>query len=250
MSGMALAHWFNGHPQAKEPPAQRPVRRVCIVGNGNVALDSARLLAGPAARLKTHGVPCVVLRWLEEQAIEEIHVCGRRGPADTRFTPEALEELERLESYQPLAQDLGATTGANVQAAAVLQRFARTTRDVGKRPMCFHFGVELGGWSAGEASFRRAGQPPLLLRADLIVHAIGQQAPPLAGLAHDTERGCIAHTDGRVEGRDRVWAVGWAAGDGGLIAASRSAAQAVCERIAAAVAAQGSEPHKQEELEI
>jgi hypothetical protein len=51
-------------------------------------------------------------------------------------------------------------------------------------------------------------------------------------------------------GRDRVWAVGWAAGDGGLIAGSRRAAQALCERIAEALAAQGGEPQKQEELEI
>jgi ferredoxin--NADP+ reductase len=249
MSGIALAQWFNGHPEAKKPPAQRPVRSICIVGDGNVALDSARLLAKPTARLQTHGVPPTVLRWLEEQPLEEIHVCGRHGPADTRFSPEALEELGRLESFQPLVEDLGATTGANVQAAAVLQRFGRT-REPGRRPMCFHFGVELAGWAAGEASFKRAGQPPLRLRADLVVHAIGQHAPPLAGLAHDAQRGCIAHTDGRIMGRDRVWAVGWAAGDGGLIAGSRRAAQALCERIAAALAAQGSEPQKQEELEI
>lgn len=250
MSGMALAQWFNGHPEAKEPPAQRPVRSICIVGNGNVALDSARLLAKPTATLQAHGVPPAVLRWLEEQPLEEIHVCGRRGPADTRFSSDALEELERLESFQPLVAGLDTTTGANLEAAAVLQRFTRAAREPGRRPLCFHFGVELAAWSAGEASFERAGLPPLRLRADLVVHAIGQHAPPLAGLPHDAQRGCIAHVDGSIVGRDRVWAVGWAAGDGGLIAGSRSAAQALCERVAAAITPQGTESQEQEESEI
>jgi ferredoxin--NADP+ reductase len=250
MSGMALAEWFNGHPEAKEPPVHGRVRSICIVGNGNVALDSARLLAKPTAGLQAHGVPPAVLRWLDDQGLEEIHVCGRRGLADTRFSPEALEELERLENFQPMVDGLGATTGANMQAAAVLQRFTQATRDPGTRPLCFHFGAELATWSAGEACFRRGGQPPLRLRADLIVHAIGQHAPPQAGLALDAQRGCIAHTAGRVVGRDRVWVVGWAAGDGGLIAGSRSAAQALCESLAAVVAAQGGGSQEQEDSEI
>src|SRR6516164_7801968 len=74
----AFVSWYNGHP-ARTVPELRDVRSAVIVGNGNVALDVARVLAKDSGELNGSDLPPDVLEALQKQPIEEIHIVGRRG---------------------------------------------------------------------------------------------------------------------------------------------------------------------------
>ncbi|MBN9463396.1 MAG: FAD-dependent oxidoreductase, partial [Burkholderiales bacterium] len=76
----AFVGWYNGHPDHAPPPL-RSVRSAVVVGNGNVAIDVARILAKSPAEMAGSDLAPQVLELLAAQPIETIHVVGRRGPA-------------------------------------------------------------------------------------------------------------------------------------------------------------------------
>ncbi|VDM71529.1 unnamed protein product [Strongylus vulgaris] len=78
-SGSDFVSWYNGVPNAKEPLLDDP--NVIIVGNGNVALDCARVLS-TAKWLRTTDVPEDVITVLEQSKVKNIKIIGRRGPQD------------------------------------------------------------------------------------------------------------------------------------------------------------------------
>src|ERR1700761_2259895 len=84
--------WYNGHPDSREREFDLSCARAVVVGNGNVAMDVARMLAITPAELEKTDVADHALAVLRDHAIEEIVVLGRRGPAQAAFTnPELLE---------------------------------------------------------------------------------------------------------------------------------------------------------------
>ena len=84
--------WFDGHPDV---PRDWPLdaESVAVIGNGNVALDVARMLAKHAEDLLPTEIPDNVHAGLAASAITDVHVFGRRGPAQVKFTPLELREL-------------------------------------------------------------------------------------------------------------------------------------------------------------
>jgi ferredoxin--NADP+ reductase len=92
--------WYNGHPDHPDRDFDLNCERVVVVGNGNVALDCARMLALNAGELRTTDTADHAIDVLSSDAIREIVILGRRGPAQAAFTnPELLElgELERAD---------------------------------------------------------------------------------------------------------------------------------------------------------
>ena len=81
----AFTGWYNDHPDRAAPPVQS-VRSAVIIGNGNVAIDVARVLAKGPSELAGSDLSPEVTAWLEAQPIESIHIVGRRGAADAKFT--------------------------------------------------------------------------------------------------------------------------------------------------------------------
>jgi ferredoxin--NADP+ reductase len=88
--------WYNGHPDAADTRFDLSVRRAVVVGNGNVALDVARMLALTPDELARTDIADHALEALAASQVEEIVVLGRRGPADAAFTTPELRELGRL----------------------------------------------------------------------------------------------------------------------------------------------------------
>src|SRR5699024_3380862 len=74
--------------------------RVGVIGVGNVALDIARILAKTADELKVTEIPDNVYENLSRSAVKEVHVFGRRGPAQAKFTPLELKELDHSENIE------------------------------------------------------------------------------------------------------------------------------------------------------
>ncbi|WP_324615306.1 FAD-dependent oxidoreductase [Nesterenkonia sedimenti] len=84
--------WYDGHP---DYPRDWPLEaeQIAVIGNGNVALDVARVLSKHAEDLLTTEIPDNVYRELEKSPVSDVHVFGRRGPAQVKFTPLELREL-------------------------------------------------------------------------------------------------------------------------------------------------------------
>lgn len=96
--------WFDGHPDV---PRTWPLeaQQVAVLGNGNVALDVARMLAKHADDLLTTDIPANVYEGLKASPVTDVHVFGRRGPAQIKFTPIELRELGEVEDVDIVLYD-------------------------------------------------------------------------------------------------------------------------------------------------
>ncbi|MBG0740434.1 FAD-dependent oxidoreductase [Paeniglutamicibacter antarcticus] len=90
--GADFVSWYDGHPDvAREWPLE--AKEVAVIGNGNVALDVARMLSKHADDLLVTEIPDNVYRGLKSSPVTDVHIFGRRGPAQVKFTPLELREL-------------------------------------------------------------------------------------------------------------------------------------------------------------
>jgi ferredoxin--NADP+ reductase len=91
--GADFVSWFDGHPDV---PREWPLtaRSIAVVGAGNVGLDVARMLSKTADELLVTEIPANVYDGLAASPVEEVHVFARRGPAQAKFTPLELRELD------------------------------------------------------------------------------------------------------------------------------------------------------------
>jgi len=89
--------WYNGHPDFIGETFDLSAERVAVIGNGNVAMDVARILAAPTAELAKTDIADYALKALEKSRVREIFLLGRRGPAQAAFTNPEIRELCELE---------------------------------------------------------------------------------------------------------------------------------------------------------
>jgi ferredoxin--NADP+ reductase len=93
--------WFDGHPDV---PREWPLEAesIAVVGAGNVGLDVARMLSKTADELLVTEIPDNVYRGLAASPVREVHVFARRGPAQAKFTPLELRELDHSPNVEVL----------------------------------------------------------------------------------------------------------------------------------------------------
>ncbi|MGA4955288.1 FAD-dependent oxidoreductase [Streptomyces lavendulocolor] len=141
--------WYDGHPDV---PRTWPLEaeKVAVLGVGNVALDVARILAKTADELLPTEIPPNVYEGLKANKALEIHVFGRRGPAQAKFSPMELRELDHSPNIEVIVnpEDIDYDAGSIEQrrsnkqvdmVAKTLENWA--IRDVGNRPhkLFLHF---------------------------------------------------------------------------------------------------------------
>ena len=97
----AFVGWYNGHPDFADLDPPLDAAGAAVIGNGNVALDVARILAKTRAEFAGSDIVGHALDALEGSAIRTIHVLGRRGPHQIAMTPKELGELGHLEAAVP-----------------------------------------------------------------------------------------------------------------------------------------------------
>ncbi|MET8884111.1 FAD-dependent oxidoreductase [Streptomyces rubiginosohelvolus] len=98
-SATRFVSWYSAHPDIGTDPFARDAlaaRSAVVIGVGNVAVDVARILARGAGELRRTDVPRAALRALEESRVRDVHIVGRRGPSQARFTTKELRELGAL----------------------------------------------------------------------------------------------------------------------------------------------------------
>ena len=248
--------WYNGHPDAAGLAPDLAGEHALVLGQGNVALDVARVLVLAQEHLHSRSdIAAHALQALAASRIREVHVVGRRGPAQTKFSLKELRAFESLAGVQLRVHGEGAAWPAAGPAAATEE--ARQVADwferIGARPadaqarrsVHFHFGWAphrlLGSQQVEAAEFVPAdGAPaagPLRLPCALFVCSIGSRSPGVAGLPVDTATGALSNRGGRVldaGGRpvDGLFVTGWARrGASGVIGSNREDGQQVAAEV-------------------
>jgi ferredoxin--NADP+ reductase len=238
-SATALVAWYSGHPDVELPACRLDVRGAAIVGVGNVAVDVARILTKPVAELRSTDMPDSVLAALGSSAVTDVHMLGRRGPADARFTTKELRELGELDGVDVVVRKeelaLDERGAAAVAADPGLARNLEVLREWADRPLTgaprrlhVRFGVRpvavLGTDRVeglhvercavdGTGTVRGTGEVEQL-DVGIVLRAVGYRGVSFTGVPFDEDSGTIP-TDGaaRVLRAGAVspgeYAVGW-----------------------------------------
>lgn len=240
-SATAFVGWYNGHPDYAERSFDLSHPRAVIVGNGNVALDVARILTIDPAQLDDTDIAPHALEALRHSAIEEVLVVGRRGPAESAFTvPElvglcstpgvdvvvAEHDLESLPATDPRARVLRNRTRQTGNRRIVLEYLQSPTTILtdGAAVRGVEFGRnELIAGDDGSPRVKPTGELHTV-EAGLVLTSIGYRGLPVAGLPFDD--GVVPNDAGRVTGVPATYVTGWIKrGPTGFIGTNKSCAQ-------------------------
>ncbi|MFP1624578.1 FAD-dependent oxidoreductase [Streptomyces sp. 5K101] len=252
ISATAFVAWYNAHPEVAPDAVGLSAERVVVVGNGNVALDVARILVADPDALAGTDIADHALTALRVGSVREVVLLGRRGPEDAAYTRSELLALKHLEGVELVVDDHDARTGASIEAAgpqdkaAVLQGVSRARVDFSLPPapgrrIVFRFhssAAEVLGEEAVRAVRVTSGSGEQEIAAGMLLRAVGYRGVPVAGLPFDEDTGTVPHEAGRVTGRPGTYVVGWIKrGPSGGIGANRTcAAETIGTLLADAVA--------------
>lgn len=238
--------WYNGHPDCADRVFDLTGRRAVVIGNGNVALDVARILARDPDRLVPGDIAEHALDALRRSAVEEVVVLGRRGPEHGAFTTPELLALGSLPEVDVVVHGgYEAPDDASIKLRTIAE-YARRTPEVGRRRITLRFHgtpAEVLGGSRVEGlriAPNSAEGIEELLETSLILRSVGYRGRPVPGLPFEPERGTVPNIAGRVvdpvdEGRvPGIYVAGWIKrGPTGVIGTNRyCAAETVASLLA------------------
>ncbi|WP_318656410.1 FAD-dependent oxidoreductase [Scrofimicrobium canadense] len=243
--------WYDGHP---DYPRHWPLeaREVAVIGVGNVALDVARVLSKHPEDIITTEIPENVAESLAKNPVTDVHVFGRRGPAQVKFTPLELRELGKVPGVDVIvyeddfdfdegSQEALRASKQQQQVVKALTQYASADPSEHNAPRRIHIHMfeapteivgENGSVTAlktertelvGDGSVRGTGvirQWPV----QAVYRAVGYYSSPIEGVPFDEKRGVVPNDGGRVQ--PGLYATGWIKrGPVGLIGSTKSDAQ-------------------------
>src|SRR3954454_20438627 len=249
--------WYNGHPDFADLDPPLDGTHAAVIGNGNVALDCARILSKTRGEFEGSDIVGHALDALDHTAIRTITILGRRGPHQIAMTPKELGELGHLADaaplvdvadFPPLEADDALEPGHR-KSIAILRGFAATPPDPAKpKRMVFDFfakPLRIEGERKAEkiivertelddkGAARGTGET-YEMPASLIVTCIGYSSSPIDGVPYDERGGKFLNEQGKIG--DRLYAVGWARrGPTGTIGTNRPDGYEVADLIASAM---------------
>ncbi len=203
-SAREFVAWYNGHPDAAGSSFDLGGERAVVIGNGNVALDVARLLAQPVTALAATDIADHALAALETSRVADVVVAARRAPEHAAYTTGELLALDRTEGVTLLAvgDDLGSAAHVEDRRSEVVAAAAARTAGPGERTVTFRYGlrpVAVNGTDAVESvTFERPDGTTETVPATLVLRAVGYRGRSVAGLPFDEVRGTLPHEQGRV----------------------------------------------------
>ncbi len=244
--------WYSGHPDTQIDRFTLDAKDVVVVGVGNVAVDVARILAKTSEDLRPTDLPDHVLDVLAASHVTDIHVLGRRGPAQAKFTTKELRELGELVNADVIvredelvldeASEATIAKDANQRRNLEIMRSWAAAQPSGKprrihlrflvRPASVHGterveGVEIERTELdGTGNVKGTGEFSTI-PAQMVLRSVGYRGQGLAGLPFDERNGTIPHDAGRVM-RDGVavpgeYVAGWIKrGPTGVIGTNKS----------------------------
>jgi ferredoxin--NADP+ reductase len=255
-SATEFVAWYNGHPEHRDKTFDLSCEDVVIVGQGNVAIDVCRMLAKSVDELCKDSDICeYALDALSESRIRRIHLIGRRGPAQAKFTAKELRELGSLSRasviVDPMDLKLSARCLAEAEADPAVAKNLSLFRSFADAQRTASFDININffmsptslvGNSKVESvrlkrtrlegpTGRQQAVPygePIRLAAGAVFRSVGYRGTPIDGLPFDEAAGIIPNRTGRVafdrkEAPNNVYVAGWIKrGPTGIIGTNRA----------------------------
>ncbi|MGO2539610.1 MAG: FAD-dependent oxidoreductase [Specibacter sp.] len=241
--GADFVSWYDGHPDV---PREWPLhaKEIAVIGNGNVALDVARVLSKHPDDMLITEIPDNVYAGLKESPVTDVHIFGRRGPAQVKFTPLELRELSHSRDVDIILYDedfdfdeaSDAAIKSNNQVKIMVNTLTNwlaeehdESRIPASRRLHLHFlhtPVEITGTDGrvsgirferneldGTGNVRGTGKF-IDYPVQAVYRAVGYFGSELSEVDFDTRRGVIPNDGGRVLGADGaqvpgLYATGW-----------------------------------------
>jgi ferredoxin--NADP+ reductase len=267
-SATQFVAWYNGHPDTTDLTFDLSSERAVIVGNGNVALDVARILLTDPNELARTDIADHALAALRESAVTEVVVLGRRGPVQAAYSvPELVgllshsdfdvvtfnDEVRLDEHSRALIEASDADPGLRMKVALAQQRASESAQP-GRRRLVLRYLVSptqlLGsgrveavqlvhnaiGTSADQSLCARPTDRVSILQTGLVFTAVGTRGTSIAGLPFDPATGTIPNAAGRVVSTDSgagTYVAGWIKrGSSGVIGTNKQCAAETIARLA------------------
>ena len=253
----AFVGWYNGHPDFAELNPPFDGKDIVVIGNGNVALDVARICSKTRAEFAGSDIVAHALDALEGAKTESVTILGRRGPHQIAMTPKELGELGHLSRATPVVEQ---SDLPELEADALLEPGMRKSvthlRAFAAIPESIHadkdIRIEFDFFAApvrieGDGKVERvviertrldenlksiATGETYTIPASMVVACIGYQTPPIEGVPYEHGRGRFASDEGRI--LPGLYCVGWARrGPTGTIGTNKPDGFAIVEFIAA-----------------
>jgi ferredoxin--NADP+ reductase len=272
--------WYNGHPDQTDLEFDlMSAERAVVIGNGNVALDLARMLVLAASELAVTDTADHALEVLAKSRVREVIVAGRRGPAQAAFTNPELRELGELSEADVVVDPAELERGLAVadpaleqnaiarQNVEILREYSERAPTGKPRRIVMRFllsPLELIADASGRVGAVELVRNELVadeqgalrahatsererIEASLVFRAIGYRGIPLPDVPFDERRGVIPNDGGRVtdpatgSARPREYVVGWIKrGPTGVIGTNKRDAQQTVDAILADFAARSN----------
>lgn len=236
-----FVNWYTGHPETASGAFTgflADSTSVAVIGVGNVAVDVTRVLSKTPGEIEHTDMPEHVFEALRASGIRDVHVIGRRGPAQATWTTKELRELGELEEAQVLIAEGGDTSDPASQRAiaedkavarnvGVVGGWAERSDDGRHRRIHLHFRcrpVEILGTDRIEGlvvettRLDESGQATgsgetHIIPVDAVIRSVGYRGTELAGIPFDDRRNVIPNREGRVIDGDAVvpglYVAGW-----------------------------------------
>lgn len=228
----AFVGWYNGHPDFKDLNPGLDAKTVAIIGNGNVALDVARILSKTQEEFAGSDIVGHALDALNDSSVERVIFLGRRGPHQIAMTPKELGELMHLHRAKPVVDpedfpdegDDAMLEPGMRKSVTHLREFHRQADSLREKPLTIDFDffampVEVKGdgrvqkivveKTQLDADLRSVGTGETYeIDCELLITCIGYRTPPIEGVPYEHGRGRFANDQGRI--LPGLYCVGWA----------------------------------------
>jgi ferredoxin/flavodoxin---NADP+ reductase len=230
-SATEFVAWYNGHPDYQELRFDLNVDRAVVIGNGNVALDVARMLALTPAELAPTDTTDVAIEAIGSSTLREILIVGRRGPAQASWTTQELKEMGELAGADVHvdAAELEETREDDTQTRRnmeLLREFA--SRQQTGKPLTIRFlffrspfaihghdkveAIELVRNRLEDKAGRLVAVPTderETIECGLVFRSVGYRGVGLPELPFDDRSGTIHNEGGRIVGHPQAYCAGW-----------------------------------------
>lgn len=223
--------WYNGHPDFTDLAPDLNTPTVVVIGNGNVAVDAARVLVKTEEEMTATDLADHAADAIQASPITDVYMVGRRGPIEAKFTNVELREMGKLDNCLPVidADQLPETVEGDwsdrdlrlkERNLATMKEFPDVDPTGKAKRVHFTFyakpaeilggdkveGIRMeatkveNGRSVGTGEFFN-------IVCGLVIPAIGYFSDPFPGVPFDADNGIVVHDGGRVG--DNIYAVGW-----------------------------------------
>ena len=230
-----FVNWYNGHPEYKNLSPDLSGDTAIIIGNGNVAIDCARLLVSSAKELEDTDITDYAKIALLNSGIKKVYIIGRRGPLDAKFTTVEIREMsELLDCDQMLSKGTLQSISKTILEDEISKQYRILTSFPEEKPrnsnktktVEFKFYLSpiniLGTDRISDVEFKdnlNENNTTISIKANLLISAIGYEGEEIEGVPTDST-GKIINNDNII--KDRLYAVGWASrGPTGVIGTNK-----------------------------